>query len=100
VLVVIVLVLLAVWLGPGLIALLLGLGEFLFVLLGAAVVFAWRTLARRPWSVVASDGEAVYRWSVTGYRRARSLVRSASTSILAGRGVGAVDSTLADGGGR
>ena len=88
VLLVIIGVVLLVWLGPGLIALLVGLGEFVLVLLGAVAVFVWRTVARRPWAVVATDGEVTYTWSVTGYRKARAVVLSAAESVA--RGTGAV----------
>src|SRR4051812_9849009 len=39
----VVVVALLIWLGPGALALLLGLSELLFVVVAAAFVFAWRT---------------------------------------------------------
>jgi hypothetical protein len=93
-LVVLLVIVLLIWLGPGALALLLGLGELLLVLLGALGVLLWRTLSRRPWAVVASDGDISYRWSVTGYRRARALVRSAAASLGAGLGLAGVDPKL------
>jgi hypothetical protein len=94
VLVVLVVIVLLIWLGPGLIALLLGLGEFLAVLFAALAVWVWRTVARRPWAVIATDGVITYTWSVTGYRRARALVRSAAASIHEGLGIAGVDPAL------
>jgi hypothetical protein len=93
-LVVLVAIVLLIWLGPGVIALLLGLGEFLAVLFAAVAVWVWRTVARRPWAVVATDGVITYSWSVRGYRRARALVRSAAASIHNGLGIAGVDPAL------
>jgi hypothetical protein len=80
-----------IWLGPGLLGLLRSVGELFALTVAAMTVSAWRTLAGRPWAVVATDGELRYSWSVNGYRRARSLMQSAAKSLTDGLGVAGVD---------
>ena len=75
-------------------ALFVGLGEFALVLVAALGVFAWRSVTRRPWAVIARSRTLEHRWSVTGYRRARRIVESAAGSIEAGHGTAGIDPDL------
>jgi len=75
-------IILIVWFGPILIALLFGLVDVTLVVVGVLVLGCWRIAARRPWAIVAScsDG-AVVQWSVVGVRRARQFVASVADQI-------------------
>jgi len=73
-----------IWLLPVVWAVLAVLVEFFVLTLAAIAVLLWRTLARRPWNVVARRGDEQWVTQVVGYRRARALVRTVVASLEAG----------------
>lgn len=91
VVVIVAIVVALIWFGPGVVALLLGLGELLLVALAAVVVATWRTVTRRPWSVVARSDQVERRWSVVGYKRARRMVSELSGALRDGRPLAEID---------
>ncbi len=61
-----------------------GLLELLLILVLGALVWAFRVLFRRPWSIVHRQGdEVVTTWRVVGWREAHRVMVEAADSIEA-----------------
>lgn len=87
-------VILLIWFGPFLLAILLGALELVAFALAAAVVVSFRVLFRRPWLVVArsATGER-HSWPVVGWSASRRFVRDAAQKIGSGVAPSAVAPT-------
>ncbi len=74
-----------VFLGPGLLALLVGAIELTIIVVACVAVIVWRTLRRRPWRVLAISADGRHHaWELRGWRRSRALVRTIAEGIETG----------------
>lgn len=84
VLVVIALFILFIALGPGLLAITVGVAEIILVLLGAVAAVAGRVLFGQPWEIVARRGDEQIEWRVSGVRRARDMAGRIEQQLAGG----------------
>ena len=71
-------------LGPGLLAITVGLVEIALLVIGAVIVSLFRVAFGRPWEVLARSSERTVAWRAQGVREARQLAREVDDGLAAG----------------
>ena len=78
------LLILFIAIGPGLLAITIGVIEVVLVILGGIIAGALRVLFRQPWEIVARRDDVQLEWRVAGVRRAREVAARVSEQLRQG----------------